>query len=464
MNSGTTQVLNILIGLFLGRLLLPEEYAPVGVLAIFTAIAGNLQSSGFTQGLVNMKRPADSDYNAVFTFNVVSSVIIYAVLFACAPLIALFFNMPCLTSLSRFVFLGFLIASFGIAHNGYMTKNMMNREIVIVGFVALVVSGAVAIVMALNGMSYWSLAWQQVLYITILNIGRYFYTPWRPRLTRNMDPVKRMFRFSVKILITNIINTISNNCLTVVFGRICTPHVVGNFTQAYKWDTMAYSFMSNTVGQVAQTVLVESGDEEGRELRVYRKMIRFTCLLAMPILLGLAFVAEEFIYCTVGEQWLGCVPMLRALCLSGAFMPLYTMYQNLAISQGRSDIYMRLNVAQIVLQIAVILLLRDYGMMAMVGGYSAFMVVWLLPWHVFAGSLIRYRWTALFADVMPFLLTSAGAMLVSYALTAPFALHPVALLLIRVPVAVVAYYAVLRLCRVKLLRECEQFFLSLFRK
>ena len=172
LNNGTTQVLNILIGIFLGRLLSPEDYGIVGVLTIFTVIAGNLQSSGFTQGLVNLKAPTARDYNSVFWFNVLASVSIYVILFLAAPLIARFFHEPRLINVSRFVFLGFFISSFGIAHNAYMLKNMMNRELTIVGLVALVISGTAGIIMAFRGWAYWSLACQQIIYITMLNIGR----------------------------------------------------------------------------------------------------------------------------------------------------------------------------------------------------------------------------------------------------------------------------------------------------
>ena len=239
MNSGSTQVLNILFGIFLARLLSPADYGIIGILTIFTLIAGNLQSSGFTQALVNIRKPTDNDYNSVFWFNVLVSLTMYVVLFFCAPLIADFFHQPCLTALSRFVFLSFFISSFGIAQNGYMMKNMMNKEITIVNFMALISSNVVGLVLAFNGMAYWSLAWQQVIFILVLNIGRYYYTGWRPNFHIDFGPVRKMFGFSVKLLVTNIINTVSNNVLTFVFGRFYPINDVGNYSQAYNWDTKA---------------------------------------------------------------------------------------------------------------------------------------------------------------------------------------------------------------------------------
>ena len=194
-NSGMTQLLNLVIGIFLARKLLPDDYGIIGVLTIFTVIAGNLQSSGFTQGLINMKQPSSNDYNSVFWFNITASFVIYAILFCCAPLIALFFHQPVLVDVSRFVFLSFVISSFGIAQNAYMIKNMMQREIAVCSIVALVISGAVGLTLAYLNMAYWSLAWQQVVYITVLNAGRYYYAEWRPSFHIDMKPVKGMFRF-----------------------------------------------------------------------------------------------------------------------------------------------------------------------------------------------------------------------------------------------------------------------------
>lgn len=468
LNSGTTQVLNLVIGIFLARQLEPAEYGIVGVLAIFTAIAGDLQSAGFTQGLVNLKHPTARDYNSVFSFNVCMSVTMYAILFLSAPLIADFFHQECLVSVSRLVFLTFMISSLGIAHGGYMTKNMMNKEIAIIGALALISSGITGITLAILGFSYWSLAWQQIVYMVVMNIGRYYYVrDWRPRLTFDFGPVREMAPFAVKILVTKIINTTSNNVLTFIIGHRFPIRAVGNYSQAFKWDTMANSLVANTVGQIAQTVLVEATpsaeDDSDRSLRVYRKMMRFTCFLAMPIMLGLALVGNEFILLTIGERWKDCVPLLQVLCVSGAFMPLYTMYQNLTISQGRSDIYMWLNIGQIILQIAVILAFHTYGMLVMVSAYSAFMILWLLPWQIFAGRLIKYRWMDAAKDILPFVIAAALTMTVTFYVTEKIEMMWL-LMLSRIAIASLLYYIIMKMARVEILRECEQFVLKKIRR
>lgn len=456
LNSGTTQVLNLVFGIVLGRLLTPADYGIVGVLTIFTAIAGDLQSSGFTQGLVNLKQPTRNDYNSVFWFNVLVSLTIYLILFACSPLIALYFHEPRLTWLSRFVFLSFVIASLGITSNAYMIKKMMNRELAVCAIIALVGSGLVGITLALNGYAYWSLAWQQVAYISILNLCRFYYTPRLASLHIDFGPVRRMFSFAVKILVTKIINTVSSNILTFIFGRLYPMHAVGNFSQAFKWDTMANSLVANTVGQIAQPVMVSIVDERDRQRLVFRKMMRFTAFLAFPAMLGLALVAHELILLTVGPKWEGCVPLLQILCVSGAFFPFYTLYQNLAISNGRSDMYMWCNVLQIVLQIVLIVALHSFGMVVMVGAYSAFLILWLVVWHGIAHRLTGVTFGETFMDIMPFCLAAALTMVVTYWLTS-FLVSNILLLIARIVVATVIYFVMMKLAHAAILDECLAF-------
>jgi len=452
LNSGSTQLLNLIFGIFLGRLITPAEYGIVGVLSIFTLIAGNLQSSGFTQALVNLKAPRNEDYTAVFWFNTLTSFVLYALLFLSAPLIARFFHQPCLVEVSRFVFLSFVISSFGIAHNAYMTKNMMNRELAIIGAIALLCSGGVATFLAFYGFSYWSLAWQQIIYITVLNIGRYYYTPWRPSWRFTFEPVRKMFGFSVKILITNIINTLSNNILTLLFGRLYPIKAVGDYSQAYKWNTMASAFVANAVGQVAQPVLASVKEEQGRSVRVFRKMLRFTAFLSFPAMFGLAIISNEFILLTIGKRWIDAVPLLQMLCIGGAFVPFYTLYQNVAISNGRSDIYMFCNIAQIVLQLVIIGFFYHLGINTMVMVYTLFTIAWLFVWQWTARRIIGLRFWEVIKDVMPTLCVALLVMATTYFVT--LSLHHLLLLLIcRILIATLLYAAIMKLLHVEMMDE-----------
>ena len=68
-SNGAQQLLNLGFGIVLARLLDASDYGMIGMLAIFSAIAGTLQESGFTVALANKQKVSHEDYNAVFWFS-----------------------------------------------------------------------------------------------------------------------------------------------------------------------------------------------------------------------------------------------------------------------------------------------------------------------------------------------------------------------------------------------------------
>lgn len=456
MSNGTTQVINLVFGIFLARLLTPAEYGIVGVLAVFSVIAGAIQSGGFGAGLINLKHATDNDYNSVFWLNICVSCVLYLLLFFCAPAIAAFFKQPCLILVSRVLFLSLPFSAIALVSGTYLTKNMLNRELAIISVTALVIAGITGITLALLKFSYWSLVGQQLVYVIVSDIGRFYYAPWRPSLKIDLEPVKRMFSFCVKIMVTNIIIFINQNILTFVFGRLFSISSVGNYSQANKWNSMAHSTISGTVSQIAQTVLVSVSDEREREIRVFRKLLRFTAFLSFPAMFGLAMVSHEFILLTIGEKWRESIPLLQILCIGGAFMPFYVLYQNVVITNGRSDLYMWCNIGQMVIQLALVLLLYSKGITAIVLSNCALTILWLMVWQLLVKRLIRLRLIDVLKDVAPFLVISFLVLAVTYFATTSIT-NLVFLLIARILISVVLYAGIIKLLQAKVMDECIAF-------
>jgi O-antigen/teichoic acid export membrane protein len=456
LNNGTTQVLNLVLGIFLARLLTPSDYGIVGVLTIFSAIAAMLQSSGLGTALINIKKPTDNDYNAVFWFNILVSLSLYTILFCCAPFIADFFHQPCLVNVSRVLFLSLPISALSISSGTYLIKNMMNREIAIIGISSIFLSGITGIILAYNDFSYWSLVGQQLVLVTSLTIGRFIFVSWRPLLKIDFTPVKRMFSFCINILGTNIILVINTHILTFIFGRILPINTVGYYSQANKWNNMARGTITDTVGQIAQTVFVSVSDEREREIRVFRKMLRFTAFLSFPAMLGFAMVSNEFILLTIGEKWRESIILLQILCMGGAFMPLSSLYHNLIISSGRSDLYMWCNIGQMVIQLILVLLFYSKGIIAIVIAYTILTILWLGVWQIQATRLAGIRLLDVLKDIVPFLVVSLLVMTITYISTANIT-NLVLLLGARILMAVVLYAGMMKLLRAKVMEECIDF-------
>lgn len=411
-SNGLQQVLGLIFGIILARILNAEDYGMVSMLAIFSAIAANIQDSGFTSALINKKKIQHKDYNAVFWFSLLSGIFMYLILFLLSPLIASFYNKPQLVDLARLVFLGFVFGGASTAHNALLLKNIMAKERAKIDVFALVISGVVGLLLAILGFSYWALAIQSVLYVGIGAVLRYVYVPWRPTCSIDFSPLKEMFGFSFKVFITNVFNQINTNIFSVILGRLYNPIQVGYYAQGQKWMGMGSSFLGGMINSVSQPILSQVIDEKDRQKSVFRKMIRFGAFLSFPLMLGFSFVGEEFIHIALGAKWLPAVTFLQIFCILGAFMYVWGLLGNLLMSHGKSDIYMWGMVLTGCVQLCLILLLSSQGILAMLFAYITVYFIVMLGWILYAQKLIGITVWEIISDFIPYL----GITIITFAL------------------------------------------------
>jgi O-antigen/teichoic acid export membrane protein len=400
------QGIGLIFGIVIARILSPDDYGLVGMLAIFTAIANTILDSGFTSALVNKKEIRHEDYNAVFWFSVFVGTGMYVVLFFAAPFIAHFYGKPQLTGLSRLLFLSFLIGSTGFAHNAILFKKLMVKERVKIDISAVFVSGAGGLILALNGFAYWGLALQTVLYITTIVILRWYFSPWKPTFDFNFTPIKSMIGFSSKLFFTNIVNQVSNNLLSVIIGKSYGERQTGLYSQGYKWMIVGYNIVGSMISSVVLPVFVEANEDKTRQLQIFRKMIRFGAFISFPVLFGLAFVAREFILILLGEKWLESVPFLQLFCIQAGLAYLGYLYYQLLVSRGKSAVIMWYNIFISLTMLISMLIIVRYGILYIVIAYMSISILSIIGWYYLARELIKLRWIHVIKDILPYLAQS----------------------------------------------------------
>ena len=414
LSSGVQQILNLVFGLVLARILDAEDYGMVGMLAIFSAIASTIQESGFTAALTNQKEIRKEDYNAVFWFSALTGVVFYILLFFCAPLIARFYERPELVGLSRVVFLGFLFGGLGIASNAYLFKQLMAKERAKIDIIALLCSGAVGVTLALNDFAYYGLAVQSTVYVGMGSLLKLCFSPWKPSFQFNFRPLREMFGFGSKLLLTNIFTQINNNVMSVVLGKLYNAQTLGFYTQGQKWMVMGNLFIGGMINGVAQPVLAEVADDKERQVAVFRKMVRFGAFVSFPLMLGLAFVAKELIVILIGEKWLPSVPFLQLFCLWGMIGYMHLLYTNLLMTYGKSDVYLKGMVGGGVLQLLAVLATYPLGVYAMVVCYVGTYYLLLFFWHFHCARLVGITFRQIGKDIFPYIGGMAVSIVVSY--------------------------------------------------
>lgn len=424
LSNGLMQLISALFGMVLLIYLTPEDRGKVALLYIFSAIASAVQESGFIAALCNRKEPTHEEYNAVFWFNIMVSITLYIIMWFCAPLIADFYDDKDLVSLSRVLFLGFLLSGIGTVQRAYLFGHLMVRQTSICSLTAMIVSGIVGIVMAANGFAYWAIVSQAVCFVLVTQVMAWFFSPWRPTFPGSaatdhrkrsehsltsqfltcLAPAWKMFGFSSKLMLTNIVNICNLHAFSVLLGKYIGEHTAGIYSTARDWDDKASNTINGMVNGVAQPTLTQVKEDIGRYRQVFRKMMRFTCFVTFPAMFGLAIIAQDFILLVGKEKWAESGTMLSILCIHGAVIPITTLYSNLTISQGRSNVNMVCTIAQCLAVWAGLILLYPKGLMPMVIYFIGLNIAWLGIWQWWAKRLVGLRWREVLKDILPFLL------------------------------------------------------------
>ena len=267
-------------------------------------------------------------------------------------------------------------------------------------------------------------------------------------------------------MLSAIFTQLNNNIMNLLLGRYYGETNTGHYNQAYQWSSKCFLLVGNMLKQIDQTVLVGLDDERERQLAVLRKMMRFTAFISFPLLFGLGLVSHEFIVLAIGEKWAFSASLLPYLCLCGAFMPLSTLLTDAVISQHRSDIYLWSTIALGLLQIALMVALWREGIYVMVIAYTLLNILWVFVWQVFVRRLMNYRLLHFLKDILPFAIAAAAVMIVTGVVT-EFTVYSLqftddylklwVLLISRIVIAALLYYAVMRISGAVILKECIDF-------
>ena len=418
-SNGVQQLLNLLFGIFLARLLTPDDYGMVGMLTVFSALASILQEGGFISALTNRKKTEHKDYNAVFWFSLLMGTSLYTLLYICAPLIADFYQQPQLTSLARLSFLSFLISSTNVAPRAFLFKQLRTKENAIISFCSLTISGIIGIVLAYKGFAYWGIAIQTIAFTTGTTILCYYFSGWRPSPRIDFTPIKEMIGYSSKLIVTHTFQIINNNLFSILLGKFYNEKEVGYFNQANKWSTMGYTTINGMLTSVAQPVLSTLSDDKERQLNALRKMLRFTAFVSFPAMFGLSFTSQELIVLAVTDKWLPSANIMQILCIGGAFIPFSGLFSQLMLSRGHSSIYMWNTIALSLSQLFGAYLLYPYGITPMLYAFISINMGWTFVWLHFIQKEIKLSLPNFLKDISPYLLLSIACIFACSFITEP---------------------------------------------
>lgn len=404
------QVLLFIVGIIVANILSVEDYALVGMLAIFTAVANIVLDSGFSAALIQKKETTERDFSSVFWFNLGISILLYVLLISVSPFISRFFSQPKLTELAVVIFLALPINSLAIIQTTILTKEVRFKALAKANLLSMMISGIASLAMAYSGWGVWTLALQPVILSITRTLLLWIQSTWYPKRIFSVQAIKELFSFASSLLIASLINTCFLNIYSVIIGRLYPVKQLGYYTQGNKMCDMGVSMLYGSIQNATYPIFSSIQDEKERLIRAYRKTIRFTAFITFPVMAGLIVIARPVIEMLLKEEWWPAIPFFQLLCAGGCFTILTAINNNFIKVSGRSDGILKLEYFKIIITILVLALTYNRPVLIMVAGLVAARALVYFINMIYTARYTGYKIGMQFRDLLPYLLLS-GAMI-----------------------------------------------------
>lgn len=397
------QGVHFLVTLVLARILTPADFGLIGMLAVFIAIAQSLIDSGFTLALIRKQDRDNIDNSTVFYFNIVTSVFVYLLLYAIAPLVALFFHEPLLTELMRVLCIVVIINSFAVIQRVLYTATVNFKVQAKATTIAAVLSGIVGIVFAIKGAGVWSLVYQQLSSAFFNTVLLWFFSSWRPILVFSWKSFKELYLFGFNLMVVSIFETLYQNSYQIFIGKFFSAASLGHFTQAKTIANLPSANVSSIIGRVTYPIMSRIQDDNERLSDVYRKLARIIAFGVFPLMCGLAALSVPTIYALIGSKWHFAAILMVPLSFSFMFYPIHAINMNVLQVKGKSKLYLKSEIIKKVISIAFLVGTIPFGIIVMCYGRIVSSILTLLVNMFYTSKEVEVSLFALIKDLMPVL-------------------------------------------------------------
>lgn len=342
--------------IILARILSPDDYGMIGMLAVFIAISNTFIDGGFGSALIQKKSPSETDYSTVFYFNILLSLILYIILFCCAPIIEQFYkDLNGLSHILRVQGIVLVLNALTVVQFNKLRKRMNFKLLSSINIYSALFSVAVAIAMAYSGFGVWSLVFQQISLSAANSILLWLYCRWKPVSEFSFKSLRELFGFGSFIMFSNLLNSLGNNINGLLIGKFFSPSTLGYFSQAKKIEDMSSLGILAVIEQVTYPMLVDVKDDYRRMTNVLAKFNNLLLAVVLPFMLCLLLTAQPIIILLFSDKWLLSVPLLQILAIHGIFICMQGSNYNAIAAIGKSKILFKWTIIKRITNISLLI-------------------------------------------------------------------------------------------------------------
>ena len=359
------QGVSFVVQLALARLLAPEDYGTVAIIAVIISILSVFVDSGLGNALIQKKDADDIDFSTVFYTNIAFCVILYVLLFAGAPLIGAFYQNSQLVPLVRVLGLTLIISGVKNVQQAYVSRHLIFKRFFFATLGGTIGAAVVGIGMAAAGFGVWALVAQQIFNLTVDTVILWLTVKWRPVRAFSVERLKGLFSYGWKFVASGLLNEVYSNIRQLIIGKMYSADSLAFYNRGEKFPSFIVTNVNSSIDSVLLSAMSVQQDVIDKLRAMTRRAIKTSVYIMAPLMVGMAITAPVFVQLLLTEKWLPCVPYVRIFCVTYLFYPIHTANLNAIKAMGRSDLFLKMEIQKKIIGIILLLSTMWFGVMAM---------------------------------------------------------------------------------------------------
>lgn len=411
----SNMITGFISSIVLARLLTPHDYGCIGMLAIFMSLAEAFIDGGFGSALIQKKNPTQEDYSTIFFWNIGMSVVLYGVLFFCAPAIARFYDIPILCPVLRVQALILFIYALNLIQRNKLRKILNFKLLAIVSVATSIVSLAISIWMACKGYGVWALVASNLISALIPCVVFWFHVGWRPKRIFSKKSFKELFSFGFYMFLTHLVNTFSFKLQGLLIGKVYDSSTMGYYSKAVSTESMASHSISSVMTQVTYPLYAQVQDNKSTLINVIRRLTMTTAYITFPLMFILLLTARPIFVLLYSERWLASVPYFQVLCVAGLAFCLQSINLQSISAIGKSKVMFSWSVIKAAIRIVLVVCgLVVFGMKGLLGAVVLVQWICLFINMCLVSKYVGYSLKDQINNLLPIVVVSILAAVISY--------------------------------------------------
>lgn len=447
-----------LIGLsLLARLLAPKEFGLLAFAMAYITYVETIGDLGTGTALIYWPDRREDAAQITFLINVAAGLFWCITTIVIAPFVAHFFHAPQGTPIVRALAFGFLIKFLGNTHDALTRKELRFQARALPELAMATVKAAVALAFAWRGFGAWSLVWGHLSGLAASTLLFWIVTPWRPRRAFPRDLLKPMLAYGRGIIFVNVLGAVQDQTDLAVVGRWLGMTALGLYQLAGKLPEATVMVIVRVASRVLLPAFSKVSASGTDPKDAYLGAARYIGAVTLPIVAGLAILAQPFVLTFFGPQWVGAAPICTALAILAGIRALGTHPGDVLKATGRVGTLARIEVVRAIIIVIVVVIAAQYSAVAVAASLAIVDGIGMIIALMFAAWAIGVSARELFGAYAPSFFAAAAMAAVLLVLQRMMAGTAAPLqLMIAVPTGFVTYVTVLRLSDPRFFAEARR--------